>query len=353
MAIVHTFIEAQDQFTLNVSQDTGYTLAYISNGNATTVTTGTLLANNSVVLPVTIDGFYRLTLVVEGETDVVIDFHVKYNLRNSIIVDALYLLCGDCDCLSTNANADCISKIARKCLKHKAIFTKLLTYRDYYLPLFETDYTGNLQAFINIALDKANCNVQKVINSILNEECITGAVKDTDRFFQTFFAIYYLGFYQIELLEAQDQDQIDYINEVYKFERISECICELGLGVDNVLDDFPTDDGSVVIKHWQFDDTVTDITFAPSIDLPYLADKDAITLAAFEAGSIFTYAGVGRIAFAIRNITQDQYRIEDTFGEDVTAVVFDTYWNVGLNMQVYISKEYYAAPSIYFQLVEN
>lgn len=354
MAILHTFIKEKDVYYLTAGQDLEYSLEYINKNKTTLITTKVLALDAISTLPISIDGNYRLTVVADGEEDIIINFHVKYNLRNSIIVDLYHLLCGNCNC--TNNTATCISKLAKKCLKHKAIFTKLMTYQHYYIPLYENNYITRFANFIALMLPIVSCNVQSMVNNILKEECITGSVKDVDKFFKLYLTLYWLGMYYIERLEAgTDQDELEYIDTVYRYETISQCVCGLGFGIDmEEVEDVFNDatGGTPIVYHWQFPDTDTDISFAPTINLAYLITKDSMLIETFEAGQTFTYNGIGRIAFAIANVSENAYKIEDTFGEDVTSVVFDTYYNASSSTQIYISKEYYVNPSIYYQLIK-
>ena len=41
--------------------------------------------------------------------------------------------------------------------------------------------------------------------------------------------------------------------------------------------------------------------------------------------------------------------IEDTFGENITDLVFDKYWNAALETQIFVSKEVYAHGNVYFK----
>lgn len=104
---------------------------------------------------------------------------------------------------------------------------------------------------------------------------------------------------------------------------------------------------------WQFDDRTTDIAFAPSISQVYLDDNATkYELEVFKIGVIVPYNTVGRIAFAIQGGTDGQYRIYDTFNSDVTDLVFDQYYDDILNLDIYISKEFYANSNIFFKLKE-
>lgn len=102
---------------------------------------------------------------------------------------------------------------------------------------------------------------------------------------------------------------------------------------------------------WQFNDRTTDIAFANSISQDYLdSDTTKYDLETFKTGVIVPYNTVGRIGFVIQGGTEGQYRIYDTFNTDVTDIVFDQFYDSLLNLDVYISKEFYANSNIFFKL---
>ena len=118
-----------------------------------------------------------------------------------------------------------------------------------------------------------------------------------------------------------------------------------------VNDTITTEDD--VVYHWQYGDLISDIALAPAIDQAFLDLQNKDTIANFEAGIVIAYTQVGRVAFAISNIEENEYNIYDFFGTDITTLVFDSYYNTTLRTQIYISKLYYSFGNIYYQLIKN
>tara|TARA_A100000172_G_C3044260_1_gene111874 strand:- start:59429 stop:60448 length:1020 start_codon:yes stop_codon:yes gene_type:complete len=102
---------------------------------------------------------------------------------------------------------------------------------------------------------------------------------------------------------------------------------------------------------WQLPDTVTDIAIAPTIDLSYLSDNATkYPLADFLEGRTVAYNTIGRIAFAIEGISENEYEIFDTLNDSVDEVVFNKYYNESLKLHIYISKEFYSISNIFFKV---
>lgn len=108
-----------------------------------------------------------------------------------------------------------------------------------------------------------------------------------------------------------------------------------------------------VIYWWQYEDLFTDISAAPSITEEFLNTKNTIPLVTAINGNLYEYIAVGRIAFAITNIEENDYSIFDIFNINITNIVFDTYYLLESKTQIYISKEYHSNSSIYFKLIRN
>lgn len=126
-----------------------------------------------------------------------------------------------------------------------------------------------------------------------------------------------------------------------------KCFCALPISENPTGTDTNID---AIMYYWQYEDLSTNIDIAPFITQEFLDAQNYATIQSFINGQIVNYSKIGRIAFAIKNIPQDTYRIYDVLGTDITDVVFDTYYNTELTTQIYISKEYYSHGSIYFKL---
>jgi hypothetical protein len=135
---------------------------------------------------------------------------------------------------------------------------------------------------------------------------------------------------------------------IYNNERACYCCIEES---DVVI--APSDNATSFIYEWQFDDLINNIDFAPLVNQEFLDLQNTIPLNTFLSGTLISYTKIGRICFAITNTTENKYAIRDIFNNNITNIVFDSYYNSQANMQIFISKEYYTFGSIYFMLTPN
>ena len=112
-----------------------------------------------------------------------------------------------------------------------------------------------------------------------------------------------------------------------------------------------TEVSSAVVYYWQFNNLSEDISFAPNINQNFLDLQDFASIQSFNNGYIVSYNKIGRIAFAIKNVSENQFKIYDIFGTEITTSVFDTFYDNTNNTQIYISKEYYSYGNIYFKII--
>jgi hypothetical protein len=346
MALEHSLVLLKDVRTITVLQITSYTLYY----GGDIIEKGTIYIDQELDLITPKDGEYSLLLQAEGETDTTVSFFVYHNLVNSIIIDANALLC-NCDS-SANCGENCLSKAGKKCLEHKITYVKLIQYQAFYLTKYLPTYYTIFNNYLNFNLTTNNCNSQDSINSLLLQECIEGKVIHSGNLSKLQVALYYLGIYFIEKAIANgNQEQLEFIKQKFSYNNIIKCICDLCIDLDGLENTFTEDTES--IYYWQFTDTISNINFAPSVNQDYLNDKLLVTETEAEQGTNYTNAYIGRVAFAITGKSQNYYNIYDFFGQDITSTVFDTYYNTDLNIQVYISKEYYSISELYLKLIPN
>ena len=137
--------------------------------------------------------------------------------------------------------------------------------------------------------------------------------------------------------------------DILLFSEKERCFCDIPLS--------PNPEASInqnaTMYYWQFTDLETNIDFAPFVDQEYLDAQNFASIQSFLNGQIVNYINIGRIAFAIKNSVEDEFRIIDALGADITDIVFDKYYNTDLTAQIYISKEYYSHSSIYFKLINS
>lgn len=237
MAIIHSFIKTQDNHVLTVSQDTDYTLDYIDRNTTKRLASGSILSGESLTVPTTKDGEWLLTLIVGSETTEIPFYVIKY-LQNSIITVIKQLLCGDCGC-DDNVLDDCISKIAKSCLKYKSIHAKLLTYQYTYLNLYNPNFQLNFMQYLTNALRLSTCSVQSKVNNILSEECVTGSTKSVANIDKIYLAAFWYGMYLVDLYFAnEDEDEVAFVETKYKIDTIKDCVCDLCLDLEELTNVF-------------------------------------------------------------------------------------------------------------------
>jgi hypothetical protein len=106
----------------------------------------------------------------------------------------------------------------------------------------------------------------------------------------------------------------------------------------------------VNVYYWQYTDLSLDISEAPNIDQDFLNLQDVANVNTFANGQLIDYSSIGRVAFAIQETTEDNYRFFDNFNQDITELTFDTYYNSELNTQIYISKNIQSIGQVYFKI---
>jgi len=107
---------------------------------------------------------------------------------------------------------------------------------------------------------------------------------------------------------------------------------------------------STVIYYWQYPTPAFQSSETSNVDQTFLDTKLFNTIANFEQGILIPYTSIGRIGFAIKPATVEQYRIYDILDQDITDVVFDKEYNNSLNTTIYVSKEYYSYSNMLFTI---
>lgn len=358
MAIIYEFYKENDNDILKVFQKSIYKLYYISGITPIEVAKGLIKPLVAYNLPTTKDGKYQLVLSANNEIDKAIEFNVVKFLQKSIIVAVKGVLC-NCSDIACTENV-CITLHAEKALKYKSIYSKLLTLQYVYLPLYVDILIFN--AYVRRAVNLASCKSQETVNNIINSECMHGSVDSVDDVNKRLVAIYWFGMYYIEYKQATTDEKKKYLNDKYKYESIANCLCDICLSIEELKAAYDAEDEEEVIPpdptipaivHYsQFNNVTDDISFAAGIDQTYIDSLPLVALSSFRAGYTFNYAHVGRIIFTISNISNNKYKIFDTFGTNVTTTVFDTYYNVALETQIFISKNFVTPSALYFKLVQ-
>lgn len=356
MAILYTLEKTLDEFVIEVSQITAYELRYISDNSDSLVEAKTLAIDTPITLTATKDGEYELTLIAEGETNVIRVFNVIKYLQNSIILETLNILCGEdlrgCNDAFTTA---CLTAAGKECLTHKAIFVKLLTFQTLYVPTYGTSYSLIFSNFLEEGANTYGCKLQTTINNILLQECVTGSVKDVKSLFRLYVALYWAGMYFIEEnLATGDNTELAFIKTKFMYDCIVPCLCNLCIDINGLKEVFTVDPNIAKITSFQFDGTAYDITDVNLLTPAYLLLNGEIHEEVdILAGKNITFNSLGRLGFVISNITPGTYLIYDILGNDITTTVFDVVYDTQSLTETFVSKEYYVPSTIYFKFIKQ
>lgn len=355
MAILYTLEKTLDDFVLEVQQDTDYELYYTSDGANSLVISATLAADTPLILPATKDGHYKLTLKVETEIDVLVEFDVIKYLQDSIISEAQYLIC---NLTNTACNdkftANCLSEAGKQCLTHKSVFVKLLTFQTLYIPTYGSAYSGIFTNFLEQGALLYKCKLQTSINRILSQECVTGSAQDTEKLFKLYVALYWAGMYFIEEALAEgDQDQLDFVKQKFEYDCIVPCLCSLCLDIEDLRNVFTTDPNNLEITSFQFNGIEFDIDDIALLTPTYLATYGEVQPEGeMLGGKNITFTNLGRVGFVIKNTSAGRYLIFDALNNDITTTVFDQDYNADTLTETFVAKDYSVPSTIFFKFVK-
>lgn len=330
MALNYTYTKYKDIHTLknNESLDMTYIVVKNSCDASTTLTTGIILAGQTVTLKFATDGNYTINLSTLAATDF---FDISYfqNLLVSFISDAERLLCG---CAKCDECAEC-----NECQDYLSAFMKSFAVNSINSPYYQT--------YVDLIAENSECDfTDQVICSIIHEKVFGNpSVKEP---MLKILSYYYLAFYYKDFYMAVDVEEADYITVKYKFAKVAKCIKKLGVSPEDMLNQF--ENGSMVY-YWQLDnteDTITEVT--PLLSPAYIAAKSNVPFSVFEAGNIVAYANVGRICFAVMPTQIQNFLILDSLNNDVTDE-FDIYYDNTMSLALFVSKIPYSFGNIYFK----
>jgi len=355
MAIQYTLTKTLDTHVISVPQITTYDLYYITDKANSLIETVALAVTTPVVIPTLKDGRYRLILKVTGETDVIVEFDVIKYLQNSIIKITKNILCvlnGDCNDAFTS---DCLTKAGKECLTHKEIFVKLLAYQTLVIPTYGVNYSLIFSNFLEEGAKTYNCKLQTTINNILLEECVTGNVKNVNKVFGLFLALYWAGMYFIEEnLATGDTDQLAFIKTKFEYDTIVACLCGYCIDINTLNNLFIVDATLLEITSFQYDNTADTIADIAKLTENYLIANGTIEdELSLLAGTNIVFTSTGRIGFVITNTTPNKFSIYDILNNNITTTVFDAVYDSNTLTQYYVSKEFYVPSTVYFKFLKN
>ncbi len=328
-----------------------YTLLKENCEESSTVTTKLLDANLSTTLLIITDGFYSLT--IDNETCY---FNVLNNYRDRLITLVKDALCKHCGCKPVN----CLPKDATDCLRNQSLFNFIQTYKYLIKPYsFTTStlYNTFLFNFYQKSIYNNKCfTVKELCKQLLNTS-ISGNSETNKDLFEYYIAIYYLGLYYYDvvninttiLTNEEVEEELLYLKKVYKYKEISNCIRNLGIDINSLLEETVEIPSTTKVAYWQVDntnDTITEV--AAGLTLPLLESKPFELYPIFDDGKTITYSNIGRIVFAIYVTTEQNFIILDTLGNNITSS-FDVVYNDVLACTLYVSKSVITHSTIGFE----
>jgi len=105
-----------------------------------------------------------------------------------------------------------------------------------------------------------------------------------------------------------------------------------------------------IIYYWQYTDPSTQTSEINNVTQEFLNSQLFNTPENFSNGILIPYTSIGRIGFAVKNSTIEQYSIYDIMEQDITDVVFTKIYNANLNTTIYVSNEHYSHSNILFKI---
>jgi hypothetical protein len=137
-------------------------------------------------------------------------------------------------------------------------------------------------------------------------------------------------------------------SEIFFLSETEKCFCDIDL-TENP-NDMVTETSDNPIYSFQFDNISDGIAQAGIIDQDWL-DANAVlhSEANLLNGKFVSFNTLGRIGFAIKTDTADQYVITDVLGNVLDEETFDKTYDAVGGFDIYISKQYYTQQSIYFK----
>lgn len=214
MALTYTYLKYKDENSIINNGDTfiNYTVDRVSASSTTTVKAGMIGVNKNVILNFTLDGKYVVSLdnAIDPVESITIYSYVQ--LLNSLITTVEGIICG---CSKCDECGEC-----NECENYLSAFMKSYSFAVLNQPRYK-DYLDTLLA------DSADEINDSVLCSILHEK-VYGNVTTKDVMLKL-IANYYLAFYYKDLRVATDSAEKTYVQDKYKFSKISGCIKKLGL----------------------------------------------------------------------------------------------------------------------------
>lgn len=180
-----------------------------------------------------IDGEYIVRIPATGTpTDT---FYINYypSLQERLIKDIKAFLCGD-GCYHCNGMG--VKAELENLVKYQNIFNEFLTYQLFTSYNVQDSTCDNCKntLFIQRAVRLYRCDIQKELCIQLNTSDFYGKAEGSLELFKKFMAIYYLAMYFQDYDNATNDDEREFIDDLYQICDIKRCISKLGLDIDEL-----------------------------------------------------------------------------------------------------------------------
>lgn len=291
---------------------------------------GIILPGDTFVLPINfLDATYVVTLSDDDETQVLDDILQYNNTLLNFIDGTEELLCG---CKKCNECEEC-----NKCDS----FLNTLNYALAYFHVNSSKYNNYLSTFSN----ELKCNYSQEILCLISQINLSGKI-EIEKLTKLNIGMYYLVFYLLDLAQATDEAEANYIKNKYKSFKILKCIRKLGIDIDNFNEQLFS---NMTVYYWQLDNVIEDIdNVIPFITNTYLSSKNNVPFEEFEEGKIVNYNEVGRIVFAIKETDILNFELIDSLGNDITDE-FDNHYIVADHTVLFVSKIPHSHSNVFFK----
>ena len=291
---------------------------------------GIILPGKTFILPINfLDATYVVTLSDDDETQVLDDILQYNNTLLNFIDGTEELLCG---CKKCNDCEEC-----NKCDS----FLNTLNYAIAYFHVNSPKYNN----YLNIFSNQLKCNYSQEILCLISQINLSGKI-EIEKLTKLNIGIYYLVFYLLDLAQATDEEEANYIKDKYKSFKILKCIRKLGIDIDNFNEQLFS---GMTVYYWQLNNVIEDINnVIPLITNTYLSSKNNVSFEEFEEGKIINYNEIGRIVFAIKETDILNFELIDSLGNDITDE-FDNHYNITDHIVLFVSKIPLSHSNIFFK----
>jgi hypothetical protein len=214
MALNYTYTKYKDVHTLKNDEtfSVNYKVKRVECDTTVVLTEGTITASQTITLNFSLDGTYSIELFTDTEIEIVPDIIITKNLRNSIIELSEKVFCG---CSKCNDCEEC-----NNCEDYLQVLVKSIALNQMLYPKYEDS--------IQSLMTTNSCLFSEAVLLCLKDDKVFGNSDVKDILLQI-ISYYYLSFYSIDLSEATDNSEEEYITTTYKFSKISKCIKRLGV----------------------------------------------------------------------------------------------------------------------------